>query len=111
MNPTNRVQLTGNLAKDPEIKSFENGGKLARFSMATNEEYTTRKGEKSTDTQWHFISAWGKVAEHVEAELKKGSFVSVDGRLVTRNYTDKSGQKKYITEIVANEVTLNQKAA
>jgi len=108
MNTVNRVQLTGNLGNDPEIKTFENG-KLAKFSMATKEEFTTRSGEKASDTQWHFIIAWGKVAERIETELKKGSFVSVDGRLVTKNYVDKSGQKKYVTEIVANEVVLNEK--
>ena len=111
MNTTNRVQLTGNLGNNPEIKTFENGNKVARFSMATKEEYTTRKGEKTSDTQWHFISAWGKVAERIESELQKGSFVSVDGRLTTRNYTDKNGQKKYITEVVANDVVLNEKTA
>jgi len=110
MNTTNRVQLTGNLGNDPEIKTFE-GGKLAKFSMATKEEYTTRSGERSADTQWHFIIAWGKVAERVESELKKGSFVSVEGKLATRNYIDKNGQKKYVTEIVASDVVLNQKQA
>jgi single-strand DNA-binding protein len=110
MNNVNRVQLTGNLGSKPEIKNFENGNKLARFSMATNEEFTTKKGEKSTDTQWHYITVWGKLAEMVEAELEKGSFVSIDGKLKTRNYLDKSGQKKYITEIVANDVLVKQKA-
>ncbi len=111
MNTTNRVQLTGNLGNNPEIKNFENGSKLARFSMATKEEYTTRSGEKSSDTQWHFVSAWGKIAERIEAELQKGSFVSIEGRLVTRNYVDKNGQKRYVTEIVANDLVINQKAA
>jgi single-strand DNA-binding protein len=109
MSTTNRVQLTGNLGNNPEVKIFENGSKVARFSMATKDEYKTRTGEKAEDTQWHFISAWGKMAEQIEAELKKGSFVSVDGRLTTRSYVDKNGQKKYVTEIVANEVTLKQK--
>jgi single-strand DNA-binding protein len=111
MNAINKVQLTGNLGNNPEIKIFENGSKLAKFSMATTEEYTTRNGEKSSDTQWHFVTAWGKVAERIETEFKKGSFVSIEGRLVTRNYTDKNGQKKYVTEIIANDVVLNQKAA
>ena len=111
MNAINKVQLTGNLGNNPEIKIFENGNKLAKFSMATTEEYVTRSGEKSSDTQWHFITAWGKVAERIEAEFKKGSFVSIEGRLVTRNYTDKNGQKKYVTEIIANEANLHQKAA
>jgi single-strand DNA-binding protein len=108
MNAINKVQLTGNLGNDPEIKTLENGNKLARFSMATKEEYTTRSGEKSSDTQWHFIIAWGKVAEHVEKELQKGSFVSVAGRLATKSYIDKNGQKRYVTEIIANDVILNQ---
>ena len=111
MNAINKVQLTGNLGNTPEIKNFENGGKLARFSMATKEEYVTRNGEKSADTQWHFVTAWGKLAERIESELQKGSFVSVEGRISTRSYTDKNGQKRYSTEIVASDVVLNQKAA
>lgn len=111
MSTINRVQLTGNLGNNPEIKIFENGNKLARFSMATKEEFTNRAGEKASDTQWHFVTAWGKTAERVEAELRKGSFVSIEGRLTTRNYTDKNGQKKYITEVVANDVVLNEKSA
>ena len=110
MNPTNRVQLTGNLGSDPEIKSFENG-KLAKFSLATKEEYNSRKGDKTSNTQWHNIIAWGKVADRIESEFKKGSFVTVDGRLVSRSYTDKNGQKRYITEIVVNEAELVQKQA
>jgi single-strand DNA-binding protein len=109
MNNTNRVQLTGNLGNNPEIKVFEGGNKLARFSMATKEEFFTRGGEKSTNTQWHSITVWGKLVDKIESELKKGSFVSIEGRLVTRNYTDKNGQKKYVTEVVANEVVVNQK--
>lgn len=111
MNTNNRVQLTGNLGNNPEIKTLDGGGKLARFSMATKEEYTTRGGEKASDTQWHYVIAWGKLAEKVESELQKGSFVSIEGRLVTKSYVDKNGQKKYATEIVANDVILNQKAA
>ncbi len=110
MNPVNRVQLTGNLGNNPEIKTFDNGNKLAKFSMATKEEFTTRSGEKASNTQWHFVTAWGKVAEKIESELQKGSFVSVEGRLVTRNYIDKNGQKKYVTEVVANDLVLNQRA-
>lgn len=109
MSTTNSVKLTGNLGNNPEIKNFENGSKVARFSLATKEEYKTKTGEKAEDTQWHFVSAWGKIAELIEAELKKGSFVSVEGRLTTRNYIDKTGQKKYITEIVANDVIVKEK--
>src|SRR5688572_26852877 len=111
MNTTNRVQLTGNLGKDPEIKTFDGGGKLAKFSLATKEEYTNKNGERTSSTTWHFITAWGKIAERVEKELQKGSFVSIEGRISTRNYTDKDGQKRYMTEIVANDVVLNNRAA
>ena len=110
MNTVNKVQLTGNLGNKPEIKTFDGGNKLARFSMATNEEYTTKKGDKATDTQWHYVTVWGKLADMIETELDKGSFVTVEGKLVTRNYMDKNGQKKYITEVVANDVLVKQKA-
>jgi single-strand DNA-binding protein len=109
MSTINKVQLTGNLGANPEIKIFENGNKVARFSVATKEEYTTKTGEKSSDLQWHFVTAWGKMADMVETELQKGSFVSVEGRLSTRSYIDKNGQKRYATEIVANEVVHHQK--
>ncbi len=109
MSTINRVQLTGNLGNNPEIKIFDNGNKVARFSIATKEEYKTRTGEKAEDTQWHYVTAWGKMVEQIEADLKKGSFVSVEGRLTTRNYIAKDGQKRYVTEIVANEVILKQK--
>lgn len=111
MNQNNRVQLTGNLGKDPEIKSLEKGAKLAKFSLATRDSYTNRAGEKVDDTQWHNITCWGKLAEQVEAELKKGSFVTVEGRISTKQYTDKNGQKRFFTEVIAHEVTLRQKAA
>jgi single-strand DNA-binding protein len=111
MNPTNKVQLTGNLGANPEIRKLENGTKFAKFSMATNEEYTTRSGERSSNTQWHFITVWGKLVERVETELQKGSMVSIEGRISNRSYLDKNGQKRYVTEIVANEFSLNQKSS
>ncbi|MBS1650912.1 MAG: single-stranded DNA-binding protein [Bacteroidetes bacterium] len=106
MTNVNHVQLTGNLGSTPELKTFENGNKLLKFSLATNEEYKTQRGESATDTQWHNISVWGKLAENLESQLKKGSFVSVEGRISTRSYNDKSGTKKYFVEIVANNVLL-----
>lgn len=109
MSTINKVQLTGNIGKKPEIKTFESGNKLARFSMATNEEYTTKKGDKAKETQWHNITVWGKLADLVEG-LEQGTQVSIEGRLVTRSY-EKDGQKKYITEVVASDVTAKQKAA
>ena len=100
----NKVQLIGNLGANPEIKTLEGGRKLARFSVATNETYRNAKGDKVTDTQWHTLIAWGKVAEIAEKYLKKGSEVAVEGKLINRSYNDKDGNKKYITEIVAENI-------
>lgn len=101
----NRVQLIGNLGMDPEVKQFDNG-KMARLRIATSETYTNTKGEKVTETQWHSVVAWGKTAEILERFTEKGSEVAIEGKLVNRSYNDKDGQKKYITEVVANEVLL-----
>ncbi len=102
----NKVQLIGNLGNAPEIKTTEGGKKLARFSMATNESYRNTKGEKITDTQWHTLVAWGKVADIAEKFLVKGSEVAIEGKLINRNFTDKEGNKKYITEVQVAEVLL-----
>jgi single-strand DNA-binding protein len=102
----NRVQLIGNLGNDPEIKEFDGGKTKARFSMATSEVYKNDKGEKITETQWHNIVAWNGIAKIVEKLLKKGSEVAIEGKLTTRSWDDKEGNKHYITEIVANEILL-----
>lgn len=102
----NRVQLIGHLGKDPEVKAIDNGNKMARFTIATNETYQNNKGEKVTDTQWHNVVAWGKTAELVEKLLQKGHEVALEGKLENRSYTDKDGQKKFITEVVAQEFLL-----
>jgi single-strand DNA-binding protein len=107
----NKVQLIGNLGNNPEVKNTESGKKLARFSIATNEVYRNAKGDKVTETQWHHLIAWGKVAEIIERYLVKGSEVAVEGKLVYRNYNDKDGNKKYITEIQVNELLLLTKAS
>ena len=99
----NSVQLIGNLGKDVEFYNFDSGSTKATFSLATNEYYKNSKGEKVQDTQWHNVVAWGKLAENIKAILNKGSEVLVKGKLVSRSYDDKEGNKKYITEIVANE--------
>lgn len=104
----NRVQLIGNPGMDPEIKSLDNGNKLARFSLATNESYKNAKGEKVTDTQWHNVVAWGKAADLVEKFIRKGKEVGVEGKLVTRSYETKEGEKRYVTEVVLNEFLLLQ---
>ncbi|HSC53902.1 MAG TPA: single-stranded DNA-binding protein [Phnomibacter sp.] len=107
----NRVQLIGNLGKDPEVKAIENGNKMARMSIATSETYQNAKGEKVTDTQWHNVVAWGKTAEIMENLLAKGNEVVIEGKLVSRSYIDKDGQKKYVTEVVANDFLLLTKKA
>lgn len=101
----NRVQLEGNLGKAPEIKVFDNN-KLAKFSVATSEYKKNKAGEVITETQWHNISAWGKLAEYAEKTLDKGSHVTIEGKLINRSYTDKEGNKRYITEIQASDVVL-----
>ncbi len=102
----NKVQLIGNLGNNPEIRTLDGGKKMARFSVATNETYRTAKGEKVTETQWHNLIAWGKVAEIAEQFLSKGSEVAIEGKLINSNYTDKDGIKRYVTEIQVNEVLL-----
>ena len=100
----NRVQLIGKLGMDPEFIQFENS-KKARFSMATNEVFY-QDGNKREETQWHNIVAWGKLAETVDKYLKKGKEVAISGKLTSRTYNDKDGVKKYITEIVLNDMVM-----
>ncbi len=102
----NKVQLIGNVGMEPEIKTLESGKKLAKMSIATNETYKNNKGELVKETQWHNLIAWGKTAEIVEKLLKKGSEVAIEGKLIHRNYTDKEGQKRFITEIEINELLM-----
>jgi single-strand DNA-binding protein len=102
----NKVQLIGYLGGKPEIKQMESGKKLATFSIATSESYRNAKGEKVTETQWHRIVAWGKIAEIAEKYLDKGREVAIEGKLITRSYTDKAGIRKYITEVQLAELLM-----
>ncbi|MCB0484579.1 MAG: single-stranded DNA-binding protein [Flavobacteriaceae bacterium] len=102
----NKVQLIGNLGNNPEIVTLSSGKKLAKFTIATNEVYRNAKGEKVQETQWHNLVAWNKTAEIVEKYLSKGNEVAVEGKLTSRSYEDKEGVKKYITEIVVNELLM-----
>jgi single-strand DNA-binding protein len=102
----NSVQLIGHLGKDPEVKVFDSGTKLASFTIATNDKYKNAKGEKIEDTQWHNIVIWGKLAEVAEKYLKKGAKVCVEGKLVHRSYETSSGEKRYITEINVNDMMM-----
>lgn len=99
----NSVRLVGNLGMDPEVKSFDNNRKLAKISIATNETYKNDKGERITDTQWHNLVLWGTQAKFAEDFLKKGDEIAIEGKLSSRSYVDKDGNKKYTTEIVVNE--------
>jgi single-strand DNA-binding protein len=107
----NRVQLIGNLGQTPVVKNLENGKKMARMNIAINEAYKNAKGESVNDTYWHTIVAWGKTAEIAERFLVKGSEVAIEGKLVSRVYTTNDGQKRYITEVIANEVLLLSRKA
>ena len=102
----NKVQLIGNLGAKPAIRETVNGKKLASFHIAISESYRNAHGERITETQWHRVIAWGKVAEVAEKYLDKGREVAVEGRLVNRSYNDKEGNKKYITEVQVSEILL-----
>ncbi|SHG57938.1 single-stranded DNA-binding protein [Flavobacterium defluvii] len=105
----NKVQLIGNVGQNPEIKTLENGRKLANLSIATKEIYRNDKGEKVEQTEWHRITAWGKTAEIIEKFVTKGKEVAVEGKLTHRSYDDRNGEKRYITEVVVNEILLLSK--
>jgi single-strand DNA-binding protein len=103
----NKVILVGRLGKDPEIRSTPQGTSVARFTVATDEKFTDRAGEKQERTEWHNITAWGKLAEICGQYLKKGKLVYIEGSIRTDSWDDKeSGQKKYRTEIVANTMKM-----
>jgi len=104
----NRVQLIGHVGQKPEIKNLESG-RVANFTIATNENYTNAKGEKVEQTEWHRVSAWGKTVDIIEKFLTKGTHVALEGKLTHRSYDDKDGNKRYITEVVANELVLLSK--
>lgn len=102
----NKVQLIGHVGSKPQTRTFDGNKKVVRFSVATNETYCNASGEKVTETQWHSLVAFGKVAEIAEKYLDKGSEVALEGKLVNRNYTDKDGVKKYTTEVQVAELLL-----
>jgi single-strand DNA-binding protein len=102
----NKVQLIGHVGQEPEIKTFDGGKKLANITLATNESYTNNKGEKVEQTEWHRITAWGKTAEIIEKYVTKGKEIAIEGKLTHRSYDDKDGNKRYVTEVVANELLL-----
>lgn len=106
MAGVNKVILVGNLGKDPEIKNFDNGTSVARFSVATSENYKDKNGERQTKTEWHNVVCWRKLAEIAEKYLTKGSQIYIEGKLRTRSYNDAQGVLKYTTEIEADTFTM-----
>ncbi len=102
----NHVQLIGNVGQEPTVTNLESGKKVARLSLATNENYKNNKGDKQTDTNWHTVVAWGKVADIVEKYVVKGKEIGITGKLKTRTYTTEDGNQRYVTEVVANEILL-----
>ena len=102
----NKVQLIGNLGNDPEIITLESGKKLAKFSLATNENYKDKDGQKQTKTDWHNVVAWNKTVDIIEEYVSKGKEIAIEGKLSTRSYEDKEGQKRYTTEVIINELLL-----
>jgi len=101
----NKVILVGNVGKDPEIRRFENNIK-ASFSLATSETYTPKGGDKVTQTEWHNIVAWRRLAELSENYIRKGSQILIEGKLRYRSYDDKDGNKRYIVEVEAEVIQL-----
>ncbi len=101
----NKVILVGNVGKDPEIRRFENNIK-ASFSLATSETYTPKGGDKVTQTEWHNIVAWRRLAELAENYIRKGSQLLIEGKLRYRSYDDRDGNKKYIVEVEADVIQL-----
>lgn len=99
----NKVNLIGRLGVQPEIVNLESGRKLARFTLATNENYKNKNGEWQSITQWHTINAWGKLAELVQKLLTKGQEIVVEGKLVNLSYENKNGEKRFSTVVEASE--------
>ena len=105
MSLRNKVTLIGRTGKEVEIVKFENG-KLAKVSLATTDHYTNALGEKVEETQWHNLVVNGKLADIMEKYVEKGKEIAVEGKVVYRNYDDKEGQKRYITEVRVDQLVL-----
>ena len=105
----NKVILIGNLGKDPEVRHLEGGSVVAKFSVATNENYKDKSGEWVTNTEWHNVVVWRNLAERAERDLKKGNQVYVEGKLSSRKWQDKNGIDRYTTEVIANTFRLLEK--
>ncbi|UAB84135.1 single-stranded DNA-binding protein [Zunongwangia sp. SCSIO 43204] len=105
-NLRNKVQLIGNVGSTPEITNLNTSKKVAHLSIATNDYYYNKKGESVQDTQWHNLVAWNKNAELIENYVPKGKEIAIEGKLISRSYEDKEGNKRYVTEILVSEILL-----
>ena len=101
--------LIGNLGKDPEVQTLEGSIKVAKFSLATTESYRDDKGQTHSNTEWHSIVVWRGLADLAEKYIRKGSTVYIEGKNRTRSYDDKQGTKRYVTEVVADQIVLLDK--
>jgi len=106
MAGVNKVILVGNLGRDPEIRTLESGVKVATFSLATSESFKDRDGNRQDKTEWHNIVLWRGLAEIAERYLAKGNTIYVEGKLQTRSWDDKDGNKRYTTEIVGQNMKM-----
>jgi len=106
MSGVNKVILIGNLGKDPEIRHLEGGVAVAKFPLATTETYKNKDGQRVEQTEWHNVVMWRGLADIAEKLLKKGNQVYIEGKLRTRSWDDKDGHKRYMTEVVADNMTL-----
>lgn len=106
MSGINKVILVGNLGRDPEVRHLEGGAVVAKFPLATSESYKTKDGQKVDQTEWHNVVMWRGLAESAEKYLRKGSLVYIEGKIRTRSWDDKDGNKRYATEIVADTMTM-----
>lgn len=104
MQGVNRVSLLGNLGADPEVRFLTSGSAVANLKVATNESWVDKQGQRQTKTEWHRVVAWGKLAQLAGEYLSKGRQVYVEGKLQTREWTDKENRKNYTTEIVATSL-------
>ncbi|MFW5773936.1 MAG: single-stranded DNA-binding protein [Tangfeifania sp.] len=105
----NSVRLIGNLGEDPKVRKLDSGKTVANFSIATNEIYRDSNGDKQSETTWHRLVAWGKQAEIAEKYLKKGSEIALEGKLTSRSYDGKNGEKQYVTEVLVNSILMLDK--
>lgn len=102
----NRVQLIGRVGNDPEVKTFDGGKKVANLNIATNDYYKNEKGERTEQTEWHRVVAWGKTADIIEQFVSKGKEIAVEGKLTHRSYDDKDGTKRFVSEVLISEIQL-----